>query len=229
MAAGVTIEDPDTTYVDADVTIGRRHDHPPRASPSRGSTTHRLRLRDPPRRPHRRLAPSTTTSSILDHCVIDGRANCRARARSAPSRTCGRQPTSSGARTVGNFVELKKTRLGAGSKADPPGLPRATPRSASDVNVGAGTITCNYDGVRKNPTVIEDGAFIGSDSAARRAGHGRPRAPTSPPARRSRRTCPPARSAIARGQQENNEGWVERRRSATQTRAPELRARAPSL
>ena len=64
---------------------------------------------------------------------------------------------------VGNFVELKKTTLGRGSKANHLAyLGDATIGEA--VNIGAGTITCNYDGVNKHPTVIEDGVFIGSDS-----------------------------------------------------------------
>lgn len=64
---------------------------------------------------------------------------------------------------VGNFVELKKTRLGAYSKANHLSyLGDAT--IGEKVNIGAGTITCNYDGVNKFQTVIEDGAFIGSDT-----------------------------------------------------------------
>ena len=64
---------------------------------------------------------------------------------------------------VGNFVEVKKTTLGRGSKANHLAyLGDAT--IGSDVNVGAGTITCNYDGFAKHPTVIEDGVFIGSDT-----------------------------------------------------------------
>ena len=64
---------------------------------------------------------------------------------------------------IGNFVELKKTKLGAGSKANHLAyLGDAT--IGSDVNVGAGTITCNYDGHKKNPTIMGDGAFIGSNS-----------------------------------------------------------------
>ena len=64
---------------------------------------------------------------------------------------------------VGNFVELKKTVFGEGSKADRLAyLGDAT--IGAGVNIGAGTITCNYDGEKKHPTVIEDGAFIGSDS-----------------------------------------------------------------
>ncbi len=93
---------------------------------------------------------------------------------------------------VGNFVELKKTSLGRGSKANHLAyLGDAT--IGEKVNIGAGTITCNYDGVAKNPTIIEDGAFIGSDSSARGAGADRTRALTSQRDRRSRRTFLPAR------------------------------------
>ncbi|WP_322998747.1 bifunctional UDP-N-acetylglucosamine diphosphorylase/glucosamine-1-phosphate N-acetyltransferase GlmU [Castellaniella sp.] len=64
---------------------------------------------------------------------------------------------------VGNFVELKKTRLGRGSKANH--LAYLGDAVIGDrVNVGAGTITCNYDGVNKFQTIIEDDAFIGSDT-----------------------------------------------------------------
>jgi bifunctional UDP-N-acetylglucosamine pyrophosphorylase/glucosamine-1-phosphate N-acetyltransferase len=64
---------------------------------------------------------------------------------------------------VGNFVELKKTRLGKGSKANH--LTYLGDAVIGErVNVGAGTITCNYDGVNKHRTTIEDGVFVGSDS-----------------------------------------------------------------
>jgi bifunctional UDP-N-acetylglucosamine pyrophosphorylase/glucosamine-1-phosphate N-acetyltransferase len=64
---------------------------------------------------------------------------------------------------VGNFVEVKKTTLGPGSKANHLTYLGDTTLGAG-VNVGAGTITCNYDGVNKHPTIIEDGVFIGSDT-----------------------------------------------------------------
>jgi bifunctional UDP-N-acetylglucosamine pyrophosphorylase/glucosamine-1-phosphate N-acetyltransferase len=64
---------------------------------------------------------------------------------------------------IGNFVEVKASRIGAGSKAN-----HLTYVGDSDVgkrvNIGAGTITCNYDGVNKHRTVIEDDCFIGSDA-----------------------------------------------------------------
>ena len=64
---------------------------------------------------------------------------------------------------VGNFVELKKTELGPGSKANHLTYLGDTV-IGKGVNVGAGTITCNYDGAKKSVTTIEDGAFIGSDT-----------------------------------------------------------------
>jgi bifunctional UDP-N-acetylglucosamine pyrophosphorylase / glucosamine-1-phosphate N-acetyltransferase len=64
---------------------------------------------------------------------------------------------------VGNFVETKKIKLGKGSKANHLTY-LGDAEIGAGVNIGAGTITCNYDGVHKHTTVIEDGAFIGSDS-----------------------------------------------------------------
>jgi bifunctional UDP-N-acetylglucosamine pyrophosphorylase / glucosamine-1-phosphate N-acetyltransferase len=64
---------------------------------------------------------------------------------------------------IGNFVETKKARLGQGTKANHLSY-LGDAEIGAGVNVGAGTITCNYDGVHKHKTVIEDGAFIGSDT-----------------------------------------------------------------
>ncbi len=111
---------------------------------------------------------------------------------------------------VGNFVETKKAKLGRGAKANHlTYLGDAV--IGEDVNVGAGTITCNYDGVRKNVTVIEDGAFIGSDStlvAPVKIGRG---------AYVGAAACitedvPEDALAIARSRQVNKEGWVKARR-----------------
>ena len=65
---------------------------------------------------------------------------------------------------VGNFVETKNTTLGVGSKANHLTYLGDAVIGAG-VNIGAGTITCNYDGANKSTTTIEDGAFIGSNSA----------------------------------------------------------------
>jgi len=110
---------------------------------------------------------------------------------------------------IGNFVELKKTVLGRGSKASHLAyLGDAT--IGERVNIGAGTITCNYDGRAKHQTVIEDGAFIGSDSQliapvriGRDAYVGAGSSITE--------DVPPESLAIARGKQVNKEGWVKSR------------------
>jgi bifunctional UDP-N-acetylglucosamine pyrophosphorylase/glucosamine-1-phosphate N-acetyltransferase len=64
---------------------------------------------------------------------------------------------------IGNFVEIKSSEIGAHAKANHLAYV-GDARVGSGVNVGAGSITCNYDGQNKWPTVIEDGAFIGSGS-----------------------------------------------------------------
>jgi bifunctional UDP-N-acetylglucosamine pyrophosphorylase / glucosamine-1-phosphate N-acetyltransferase len=64
---------------------------------------------------------------------------------------------------IGNFVELKKTRMGANAKANHLAY-LGDSQIGSRVNIGAGTITCNYDGFHKHPTRIGAGAFIGSNS-----------------------------------------------------------------
>ena len=65
---------------------------------------------------------------------------------------------------IGNFVETKKARFGENSKANHLSY-LGDAEVGADVNIGAGTITCNYDGANKHATVIEDGAFIGSNTA----------------------------------------------------------------
>jgi bifunctional UDP-N-acetylglucosamine pyrophosphorylase/glucosamine-1-phosphate N-acetyltransferase len=112
---------------------------------------------------------------------------------------------------VGNFVELKKTRIGRGSKANHLSyLGDAT--IGERVNVGAGTITCNYDGTAKHHTVIEDGAFIGSDTqlvAPVRVGREAYVAAGSS----ITEDVPPEALAISRGRQVNKEGWVAKKKS----------------
>jgi bifunctional UDP-N-acetylglucosamine pyrophosphorylase / glucosamine-1-phosphate N-acetyltransferase len=111
---------------------------------------------------------------------------------------------------VGNFVETKKMRLGKGSKANHLTY-LGDAEIGAGVNIGAGTITCNYDGVHKHKTVIEDGAFIGSDStlvAPVRVGKG---------AYVGAASCitfnvPDESLAVGRGRQFNKEGWVREKR-----------------
>ena len=106
---------------------------------------------------------------------------------------------------VGNFVETKKTRLGEGSKANHLTYLGDT-EVGRGVNIGAGTITCNYDGVNKHLTRIGDGAFIGSNSSLV--------APVSIGAQATigagsviTRDAPDGELTVARGKQQTYEGW----------------------
>jgi len=102
-------------------------------------------------------------TEVRSHCVIEGAEigrDCRIGpyARIRPETVIGE------AAHVGNFVELKKTELGPGAKANHLAYLGDT-RVGRDANIGAGAITCNYDGANKHRTVIGDGAFIGSNAA----------------------------------------------------------------
>jgi bifunctional UDP-N-acetylglucosamine pyrophosphorylase/glucosamine-1-phosphate N-acetyltransferase len=113
---------------------------------------------------------------------------------------------------VGNFVETKKMKLGKGSKAGHLTY-LGDAEIGAGVNIGAGTITCNYDGMHKHPTVIGDGAFIGSDStlvAPVRVGKG---------AYVGAASCitedvPEDALAIGRARQIVKQGWAREKRAA---------------
>jgi bifunctional UDP-N-acetylglucosamine pyrophosphorylase/glucosamine-1-phosphate N-acetyltransferase len=111
---------------------------------------------------------------------------------------------------VGNFVEIKKSTLGSETKSMHLAyLGDAT--IGNKVNIGAGVITCNYDGVNKHPTIIEDGVFVGTDSqliAPVRIGKDAYVAAGSSVTD----DVPPESLAIARGRQVNKEGWVKTRK-----------------
>jgi bifunctional UDP-N-acetylglucosamine pyrophosphorylase/glucosamine-1-phosphate N-acetyltransferase len=158
MEAGVTVVDPATTFVEESVRVGRDTVIEPQTF-LRGSTRIGRNCL---------IGPMT---SLRDYVVADGvrleasfgegaRVESGARvgpfSRLRPGAVIGRDAH------VGNFVEIKKTRLGAGAKVNHLSyLGDAT--VGPQVNVGAGVITCNYDGVQKHRTVIGRGAFIGSN------------------------------------------------------------------
>jgi bifunctional UDP-N-acetylglucosamine pyrophosphorylase/glucosamine-1-phosphate N-acetyltransferase len=111
---------------------------------------------------------------------------------------------------VGNFVELKKTRLGKGSKAMHLAY-LGDSTIGENVNIGAGTITCNYDGRKKHPTVIGDGAFVGSNStlvAPVEVGEGAYVAAGSVITEK----VPEDALALGRSRQTVKDGWAKRRR-----------------
>jgi bifunctional UDP-N-acetylglucosamine pyrophosphorylase / glucosamine-1-phosphate N-acetyltransferase len=159
-ASGVRIEDPDTTLVGPDVLVEAGAVLRPftilegRTSVRAGAAIGPfVRLVD---------VEVGAGAQVLDHCLL--RESVVEAGASVGPFTHVRPGSRIGARAkVGNFVELKKTDLGEGAKAQHLSyLGDAT--VGPDVNIGAGTITCNYDGVRKSPTRIEAGAFVGSDS-----------------------------------------------------------------
>ena len=112
---------------------------------------------------------------------------------------------------IGNFVEAKKTELGEGSKANHLSY-LGDAKIGIGVNIGAGTITCNYDGVRKAETVIEDGVFIGSDTqlvAPVKIGAGSVIAAGTTVTQ----NVPPDSLVISRVMQVTRPGWAAKRRA----------------
>ena len=96
-------------------------------------------------------------NSVLEDCIIGFNSDVGPFARIRPGTKLGSDTK------VGNFVEIKKTNLGNGSKVSHLSY-IGDAEIGQEVNIGAGTITCNYDGVNKYTTTIESGAFIGSDT-----------------------------------------------------------------
>ena len=143
-------------------------------------------------------------SEIYANCVIDGAIvaeNCRIGpfARLRPDTELARDVH------IGNFVEVKSSRVGVGSKANHLTY-IGDSTIGSTVNVGAGTITCNYDGMNKWPTIIEDGVFIGSGSmlvAPVRIGAGA----TIGAGSTITQSAPDGKLTLTRARQTTVEGW----------------------
>jgi len=208
MLDGVTLDDPLTTYVDEDVEVGSDTVIAPGVLlEGRTRIGQGCRIGPGARLTNAIVADHVTVRdrSIIVDSTVERGAVIGPFAHIRPQSIVGENAH------VGNFVELKKTTLGRGSKANHLAyLGDATIGDA--VNIGAGTITCNYDGVGKHPTVIEDEVFIGSDSqliAPVRVGRGAYVAAGSS----ITADVPPDSLAIARGRQENKPGWAEKRRT----------------
>jgi bifunctional UDP-N-acetylglucosamine pyrophosphorylase / glucosamine-1-phosphate N-acetyltransferase len=209
MAAGVTLVDPATTYVEPDVIVGADTViHPNVYLEGRTTVGAACEIHAGVRVVNSTIGDRVT---ILNYSVITD-STVGAGVRLGPFAHLRPGSEVGEAAHIGNFVELKKTVLGAGSKASHlTYLGDAT--IGEGVNIGAGTITCNYDGVHKHQTVIEDGAFIGSDSqlvAPVRVGKGAYVAAGSSIVS----DVPTGSLGIARGRQTNIEGWVARKKSA---------------
>jgi bifunctional UDP-N-acetylglucosamine pyrophosphorylase/glucosamine-1-phosphate N-acetyltransferase len=207
MAAGVTIEDPATAYIDQSVTVGADTIIHPNVS-LEGQTTigRNVEIHSGVRIVNSTIADGAV---ILNHCLVN-ESQVAAGARLGPFAHLRTAVDVRENAHIGNFVEMKKTVFGAGSKASHLAyLGDAT--VGQKVNIGAGTITCNYDGETKNRTVIEDGAFIGSDSqlvAPVTVGKGAYVGSGST----IRQDVPGESLAVSAGKQRNIEGWVKERK-----------------
>jgi len=147
------------------------------------------------------LAPGTRVHA---HCDLDGVRSEGAASIGPFARLRPGTVLAEGAR-IGNFVETKNTTLGAGSKANHLTYLGDTVTGHS-VNIGAGTITCNYDGVNKFQTTIGDGAFIGSNTALVapvQVGEGA----TIGAGSTITRNAPPDQLTVARAPQQSIAGW----------------------
>lgn len=209
MLDGVTLEDPSTTYIEPDVIIGPDTVIGPGVSlTGRTSIGARCMLRAGVRLTNATLADEVT---VLDHCVVTD-STIGAHASIGPFTHLRPGCVVAEHAHLGNFVELKKTRFGSGSKAGHLAY-LGDAIIGADVNIGAGVITVNYDGVNKHQTVIEDGAFVGSDSqlmAPITVGQGAYVAAGSSVTD----NVPPDALAVARSRQTTKPGWAAARRAA---------------
>jgi len=160
MLDGVSIVDPKTTYIDKPVRVGRDTIIYPNCY-LQGETTigERCILEPNSQITDSRIGSDVVIKacSVITESTIDEGAAIGPFARLRPGTVVKRNAR------IGNFVEVKKSVIGEGSKANHLTYLGDT-TVGRDVNIGAGTITCNYDGRNKYPTVIEDNAFVGSNT-----------------------------------------------------------------
>ena len=215
IAAGVTIDRPETCVIDPDVEVAPGTVIEPFAQllgHTRVGAACRIRSFS--------VVENCTLGNsvhVLQSCVLED-STVADGARVGPF-THLRPGSAVGEKAhVGNFVEMKKARLGKGAKAN-----HLTYLGDAEIgeaaNIGAGTITCNYDGVNKHVTRIGKGAFVGSDStlvAPVTIGDG---------AYIGAGSCitkdvPADALAVSRSRQITKEGWAEIRRAKSQARQP---------
>jgi bifunctional UDP-N-acetylglucosamine pyrophosphorylase / glucosamine-1-phosphate N-acetyltransferase len=208
MAAGVTLIDPATTYIDADVVVGPDTVIYPcvflEGSTKIGSACEI--------HSGTRIVNSTIGDRVCvrNHTVVadstvEAGAFLGPFAHIRPGSTVGEDVH------IGNFVELKKTEMGKGAKANHLAY-LGDSKIGEKTNVGAGTITCNYDGEKKHQTIIGAGVFVGSNStlvAPVTLADGSYIAAGSA----ITTDVPAGALAIGRSRQENKDGWVTKRQA----------------
>lgn len=203
---GVTIVDPDTTYVDADVEVGQDTViYPMTFLKGRTKIGRDCHVGPMATIVNSRLADGVVVQqSVVEQSVISATAHVGPFSHLRTGTFLDRDVK------IGNFVELKNTRVGIGSKASHHSyLGDAT--IGGRVNIGAGTVIVNFDGNKKHPTFIGDDAFIGCNSnlvAPLEIGPGAYVAAGSTVTQ----NVPGDALAIARGRQENKVDWVKAHR-----------------
>jgi bifunctional UDP-N-acetylglucosamine pyrophosphorylase / glucosamine-1-phosphate N-acetyltransferase len=210
MAAGVTIEDPATTYIEPDVEIGADTIiHPGVFIEGKTVIGTACEIHSGARIVASQLGDRVT---VLNHCVIN-HSKIDDDTSVGPFAHLRNHVTIGPHARVGNFVEMKNTKFGEGSKSGHLAY-LGDAVIGKNVNIGAGTITCNFDGKHKHVTTIEDGAFIGSDSQLI--------APVTVGERAYvgtgttvREDVPPAALAVSAGKQRTLPGWVDQKRGGT--------------
>ncbi len=206
MKKGVTVIDPPTTYVDEGVEVGQDSVLYPSTFLQGNTRVGRgcvigpwVHIRDS------RLGDGVSLQNgcVVNDAVLEEEVSVGPFAHLRPGTVLRK-----GAR-IGNFVEVKKSEVGRGSKANHLSY-LGDAEIGKEVNIGAGTITCNYDGLKKSKTVIEDGVFVGSDTqfvAPVRVGRKAVIAAGSTISK----NVPAGSLAISRMRQENKAGWVKKR------------------
>jgi bifunctional UDP-N-acetylglucosamine pyrophosphorylase/glucosamine-1-phosphate N-acetyltransferase len=208
MAQGVTIFRPETCVIDAQVTVGADTVIEPYVQ-LLGATAIGMESRV---RSYAVVQNSTIGDGVLirNGCVLDG-AEVSDGAVLGPYAHLRPESRIGAGAHVGNFVETKKVTLGKGSKANHLNYLGDAVIGAG-VNIGAGAITCNYDGVHKHLTTIGDGVFVGSDStlvAPVTVGDGAYVAAGSC----ITEDVPEGALALGRSRQVTKEGWATKRRA----------------
>ncbi|NBC39335.1 bifunctional UDP-N-acetylglucosamine diphosphorylase/glucosamine-1-phosphate N-acetyltransferase GlmU [Corallococcus exiguus] len=203
MRAGVSIQDPATAYIEEGITIGTDTEIGPSVSLMAGTVIGKnVTIGQGSVLTASHVADGTHIKpySVLEEARVGERCIIGPFSRLRPATELAEEVH------LGNFVETKKARIGKGSKAN-----HLTYLGDANIgagcNIGAGTITCNYDGVNKHLTELGDGVFIGSDSqlvAPVKVGDGGYVGAGSTVTK----NVPPGSLAVSRAPQVVKEGWV---------------------
>jgi len=206
MLSGVTLIDPATTYIHYGVKIGRDTTIYPNVFLEGDTNIGEMCIIE---EGCKIINSSVGDGSVIkSHSVIES-SNIGQKVSIGPFARLRPECVIEDKARIGNFVEIKKSKIGKGSKANHLSY-IGDAIIGKDVNIGAGTITCNYDGIKKHQTIIEDGAFIGSDTqlvapvkVGKNAYIGSGSTIT--------KNVPSGSLALSRPEQRVIEGWVEKK------------------